>query len=117
MSYLGWVTHHGYNETQFDLNTVPLLTDWKPTPGPTTNACGQVTAYLDPERRRSVPPTIRPTPCTGGAFLNSNLIRGQISYEGWAGISTSTNKGESNYNSLQVQFNKALRQATLPVRR
>ncbi len=102
VSYLGWVTHHGYNETQWDLNTVPLYTDWKPTPGPTTNSCGMVTAYLDPTASAVTPGT-----CTGGAFLNSNLIRGALNYEGWSGRSTSAPiRAKAITTPLQTQFNK-----------
>lgn len=101
VSYLGWVTHHNYNISGYDLNTVPLLTDWKPTPGPGTNSCGQVIAYLDPTQA-----AVNPTTCTGGAFLSSSLIRGEVSYEGYNNINVSTNNGESNYNALQVQINK-----------
>ncbi|HEY3841592.1 MAG TPA: TonB-dependent receptor, partial [Bryobacteraceae bacterium] len=92
VSYLGWVTHHNYNETGYDLNSVAPYTEWKPTPGPGTNSCGQVTAYLDPTASAA-----NPTTCTGGAFLNSNLVRGMVGYEGWAQIGVGTNAGESNY--------------------
>jgi hypothetical protein len=101
VSYLGWITHHGYNETGYDLNTVPLLTDWKPTAGPGTNSCGQVTALLDPTAA-----AVNPATCSGGTFLNSNLIRGIYSYEGWQSIGVSVNNGEVKYDALQVQFNK-----------
>ena len=101
VSYLGWVTHHGFNLAGYDLNYVPPFTDWKPTPGPGTNSCGQVTAFLDPTAA-----AVNTTNCTGGAFLSSNVIRGITGYQGWQAINVNTNQGESNYNALQVQFNK-----------
>jgi len=100
VSYLGWVTHHGFNLSGYDLNYVAPFTTWKPTPDATTNSCGQVTRFIDPTNS-----TIK-ADCTGGAFLNSNLIRGIGGYEGWQAINVNTNSGESNYNALQVQFNK-----------
>ena len=101
VSYLGWVTHHGFNLTGYDYNNVAPYTTWKPTPGPGTNSCGMVTAYLDPTAS-----AVNPTNCSGGAFLSSNLIRALNGYPGWTSISVSTNAGESNYNALQVQINK-----------
>lgn len=104
VSYLGWVTHHGFSLSGYDFNNVPVLTDWKPVPDATTNSCGMVKAYLDPTG--SAVATGGATPCSGGAFLNSNLIRAMNGYTGWTSIGVSTNAGESNYNALQVQINK-----------
>src|SRR6185312_9337384 len=41
-----------------------------------------------------------------GAGLNTNLIRALVGFDGWQAIHLGTNSGESNYNALQVQFNK-----------
>jgi hypothetical protein len=101
VSYLGWVTHHGYNETGYDLNIVAPYTDWQPTVSAATNSCGQVLALLDPTGSK-----VNTTTCSGGAFYNANLIRGIYGYEGWQSIGVGTNAGESKYNALQVQFNK-----------
>jgi len=101
VSYLGWVTHHGFNLTGYDYNTVLPYTTWKPTAGPGTNSCGQVINYLDPTAAAA-----NPTTCIGGAQLNSNVIRAMTGYTGWSQISASTNAGEVNYNALQVQINK-----------
>ncbi len=98
VSYLGWVTHHNFNQTGYDYNSIPLLTEWKPTPDSTTNSCGQVLKYLDPTNNN-----VNATTCTGGAFLNANLLR---PYAGWTNIYVSQNLGEVNYNALQVQINK-----------
>ncbi|HVV45908.1 MAG TPA: hypothetical protein VHC72_11915, partial [Bryobacteraceae bacterium] len=100
VSYLGWVTHHGFALSGWDLNAVEPFTTWKPTPGPGTNACGQVLAYLDPTA-----PAVK-ADCTGGAQLNTNLIRALKGFDGWQAINLGTNAGETNYNALQVQFNK-----------
>ncbi len=101
VSYLGWVTHHGFSLSGYDLNAPPPYTTWKPTPGPDTNSCGQVLKYLDPTA-----PAVNLTNCTGGALLNAQLIRGLTRFEGWNAINVNTNSGESNYNALQVQVNK-----------
>ena len=101
VSYLGWVTHHGFALSGWDLNGVAPFTTWKPTPGPGTNSCGQVLAYLDPTAAAP-----NSTNCTGGAGLNTNLVRALNGFMGWQAINLGTNAGESNYNALQVQFNK-----------
>ena len=101
VSYVGWVTHHGFNLTGWDANNIAPYTTWKPTAGPGTNSCGQVLAFIDPTNAN-----INPTTCLGGADLNSNLIRGIVGYQGWSNIYVSTNSGESNYNALQAQINK-----------
>lgn len=101
VSYLGWVTHHGFAQTSWDLNTIAPYTTWKPTPGPGTNSCGQVTAFLDPTNAN-----VNSTTCLGGADLNTSLIRSMVKYTGWTSIYISTNAGESNYNAMQVQLNK-----------
>ncbi|HVV71433.1 MAG TPA: hypothetical protein VHI52_08040, partial [Verrucomicrobiae bacterium] len=101
VSYLGWVTHHGFALSGWDLNAVAPFTTWKPTPGPGTNSCGQVIAFLDPTAKAPDAGN-----CTGGAGLNTNLIRALNGFQGWQAINLGTNAGESNYNALQVQFNK-----------
>jgi hypothetical protein len=100
VSYLGWVTHHGFALSGWDLNAVPPFTDWKPTPGPGTNGCGQVLKFLDPTAAAVK------ADCTGGALLNTNLMRALTGFDGWQAINLGTNAAESNYNALQVQFNK-----------
>ncbi len=100
VSYLGWVTHHGFSLGGYDANFVAPFTTWKPTPGPGTNSCGQVTAFLDPTAAAVK------SDCTGGALLNTQLIRSIVGFQGWQNINVNTNSGESNYNALQVQFNK-----------
>jgi hypothetical protein len=101
VSYLGWVTHHGFALSGYDLNGVAPYTTWRPTPGPDTNSCGQVLRYLDPTAKAP-----NASNCTGGAGLNTNLIRALVGFDGWQAIHLGTNSGESNYNALQVQFNK-----------
>ena len=101
VSYLGWVTHHGFNLQGYDYNNVAPFTTWKATPDATTNSCGQVTRFLDPTAS-----AVNPTTCLGGAFYNSSLIRSMVGYSGWQQISVSNNSGEVNYNALQVQLNK-----------
>ena len=79
--------------TVHDANAVPPLTTWTPDGGPdgTRNP-----AYLDP------------TSANGGtgAFYAANLIRGMTRYHGYSAISSFTSKGETYYNSLQVQVNR-----------
>jgi hypothetical protein len=104
VSYLGWVNHHGFSLSGWDFNNVAPYTTWKPVPDATTNSCGMVTRFLDPTGSAVNPGGT--TPCSGGAFLNSNLIRAMQGYPGWTSIGVSTNAGESNYNALQVQINK-----------
>ncbi|HWB96241.1 MAG TPA: hypothetical protein VG672_06050, partial [Bryobacteraceae bacterium] len=101
VSYLGWVTHHGFALSGWDLNAIAPYTTWQPTAGPGTNSCGQVIKYLDPTAAAA-----NPANCTGGAGLSTNLIRSMVGYQGWQNINLGTNQGESNYNALQIQFNK-----------
>jgi hypothetical protein len=71
------------------------------SPGPGTNSWGQVLGFLDPTAS-----SVNPATCTGGAFLSSSVIRSITGYSGYSAINVGTNNGESNYNALQVQFNK-----------
>jgi hypothetical protein len=83
------------NTSGIDLNAVPPLTDWTPTAN--NGSPGPVAKFLDP------------TSSNGGAggFYSPNLIRALAArYPGWSQIRMYTQNGESNYNSLQVQFNK-----------
>jgi hypothetical protein len=100
-SYVGWVTHHRFDVGGYDFNAVAPYTTWKSTPGPGTNSCGQVIAYLDPTAA-----AVNPTTCLGGAFLNSNLIRALVGYPGWSAIGVADNSGEVKYDALQVQINR-----------
>ena len=91
-AYVANVAHHGFGTTN-DANAVAPLTTWTPAGGPdgTKNP-----KFLDP------------TSAGGGtgAFYPTNLIRALTGYHGYAAISTFTSKGESYYNSLQVQVNR-----------
>ena len=95
VSYVANVAHHQFNQGNIDLNAVAPLTDWTPTAN--NGSPGPVAKYLDP------------TSGSGGTagFYSTNLIRALAgSYPGWGGIQMYTQNGESNYNSLQAQFNK-----------
>jgi hypothetical protein len=83
--------------TGVDFNAVAPLTTWTPTAN--NGQPGPVKQYLDP------------TSANGGtgAFYSTNLIRALAGgYQGWGAINTFTQIGASNYNALQVQFNKRL---------
>jgi hypothetical protein len=86
VAYVGNVFHHGYNWNTDDLNAVPPFTTWTPSGG--TNK-----AFVDPTS-------------SSGALYSTNLIRSLVGYKGIAQIPLYTSIGASNYNSLQVQFNR-----------
>jgi hypothetical protein len=95
------VAHHQFvqdnsaNTSGIDLNAVPPLTDWTPTAN--NGSPGPVKRFLDPTSANGG---------TGG-FYSPNLIRALAApYPGWSQIQMYTQNGESNYNSLQAQFNK-----------
>jgi hypothetical protein len=95
VAYVANVAHHQFNQGNLDLNAVAPLTDWTPTAN--NGSPGPVAKYLDPTSANGG---------TGG-FYSTNLIRALAgAYPGWGGIQLYTQNGESNYNSLQVQFNK-----------
>jgi hypothetical protein len=104
VAYVANVAHHqflqGSNSTSasgIDLNAVRPLTTWTPTAN--NGSPGPVTKFLDPTSSGGG---------TGG-FYSNNLIRALASpFPGWGGIYQYTESGESNYNSLQVQFNKRI---------
>ncbi len=102
IAYVANVAHHqflqGSNSSTasgIDLNAVAPLTDWTPTAN--NGSPGPVTKFLDPTSANNG---------TAG-FYSTNLIRALASqFPGWGGIYQYTESGESNYNSLQAQFNK-----------
>ena len=91
-AYVANVAHNGFG-TVNDANAVAPLTIWTPAGGPDGT---KIAKYLDP------------TSASGGtgAFYATNLIRALTGYQGYSAISTFTSKGESYYNSLQVQVNR-----------
>ena len=95
ISYIANVAHHQFNQGLIDLNAVHPLTDWTPTAN--NGSPGPVAKFLDPTSANGG---------TGG-FYSTNLIRALAgAFPGWGGIQMDTSNGESNYNSLQAQFNK-----------
>jgi hypothetical protein len=97
VAYVANVAHHQFNQGAIDLNAVHPLTDWTPTAN--NGSPGPVARYLDPTSANGG---------TGG-FYSTNLIRALASpFPGWGGIQMYTSNGESNYNALQVQFNKRI---------
>ena len=87
-AYSANVAHHQFGSAN-DFNGVAPYTDWTPSGG-------AVAKYLDP------------TSANGGtgAFYSANLIRSLSGGYNYGSISTWTQIGESNYNSLQVQINR-----------
>jgi hypothetical protein len=97
VSYVANVAHHQFNQGNIDLNAVAPLTTWTPTAN--NGQPGPVARFLDPTSSNGG---------TGG-FYNTNQIRALAgAYPGWGGIQAYTQNGESNYHSLQVQFNKQI---------
>jgi len=95
ISYVANVAHHQFNQGLIDLNAVAPLTDWTPTAN--NGSPGDVTRFLDPTSANGG---------TGGLY-STNLIRALAgAFPGWGGIQLYSQNGESNYNSLQAQFNK-----------
>ncbi|HZL56736.1 MAG TPA: hypothetical protein VFC21_06635, partial [Bryobacteraceae bacterium] len=101
VSYVANLAHHQFiqdnsaNTSGIDLNAVAPLTDWTPTAN--NGSPGPVTRFLDPTSANGG---------TGG-FYSPNLIRALAApYPGWSQIQSYTENGESNYQSLQAQFNK-----------
>jgi hypothetical protein len=95
IAYVANSAHHQFNQGLIDLNAVAPLTDWTPTAN--NGSPGPVAKFLDP------------TSASGGTggFYSTNLIRALSSaYPGWGGIQMYSSNGESNYESLQAQFNK-----------
>jgi hypothetical protein len=86
VAYVGNVYHHGYTWNAEDLNAVAPFTTWTPAGG--TNK-----TYVDPTS-------------SSGALYSTNLIRSMTGFKGVAQIPVYTSLGASNYNSLQVQFNR-----------
>ena len=87
VAYVGNVAHHQFGTNLVDINAVKPYTTWNP-------ATGVNPKYQDP------------TNATGGLY-NVNLIRALSGgYVGYGALNEFTSKGESNYNSLQVQINK-----------
>jgi hypothetical protein len=95
VSYVANVAHHQFNQGLINLNGIAPLTDWTPTAN--NGSPGPVAKYLDPTSGSGG---------TGG-FYSTNLLYALAgAYPGWGGIQMYTANGESNYNSLQAQFNK-----------
>ena len=90
VTYVGNVAHNQFNQGRIDFNAVKPYTTWNPTDG-------AVKRYLDPTSANGG---------TGG-FYSTNLIRALSGgYRGWGAIQTYTQDGASNYNALQMAFNR-----------
>jgi hypothetical protein len=99
LAYVANLAHHQFLQNNgtigIDLNAIAPLTTWTPTAN--NGQPGPVAKFLDP------------TSGNGGTngFYNTNEIRALASkFPGWGAIQQYTQSGESNYHSVQAQFNK-----------
>jgi hypothetical protein len=94
-TYVGYVSHHQFNQGRIDFNAVKPYTIWSPTAN--NGSPGPVAKYLDPTSAGGG---------TGG-FYSTNLIRALSGgYRGWGAIQLYTQDGEANYNALQTSINR-----------
>jgi len=97
VAYVGNRALHNFNRSEWDYNALPPMLTWTPegmTWSPETGPVGKGTVNQE---------LLNPT--NPGAFLDEDLIRGLVAYNGWGDIPAWTQRaGNSNYNSLQVQL-------------